>query len=164
MSDRINLDTKPTKEEAFLAHIEERNGRPVLVPYNQIGWLSSLEKLQGQEVVVRIERPKQRRTNAQNSYLWAGVYPDVLRGLRELAASVNEECPFKDEDALHKAMKYMVLGMETVPIPGTDDVLEQPSTTTTLTTAQFTEYVEHIVRWAAERGVPVRAPGEEFVA
>lgn len=164
MSDTVNIDLKPTKDEVFLAFVETRADRPVLVPHNQFGWLSMLGKLVGSEVVVRIERPKLRRTNAQNAYYWAGVLPDVLAGLRELAVGVGESCPFVDVDALHEAMKFMVLGNEVVRLPGTDQTLERPSTTTTLTTAQFTEYVEHIIRWAGERGIPIRAPGEEVYA
>lgn len=164
MGDTVNIDVKPTREEVFAARVETRGERPVLVPLDPQSWLSALGRIVGDTVIVRIERPKKRRTLAQNAYLWTVVYPDVLSGLRELAVNVGEECPWADEDALHIAMKYMVLGLVVVPVPGTDVVLEQPSTTTTLTTAQFSTYIDTIIRWAGERGIPVRAAGEEIVA
>jgi hypothetical protein len=164
MRDTVDIDSKPTREDVFVAKVEVRGERPVLVPLDPQAWLSALGRIVGQFVTVRIERPKLRRSLAQNAYLWSVVYPDVLSGLRELAVNVGEECPFPDVDELHIAMKYMVLGLDVVRIPGTDQKLERPSTTTTLTTAQFANYIDTIVRWAGERGIPVRAAGEEVVA
>lgn len=163
MKDTVSLDAKPTKEESFSAKVAEREGRPVIVPYDQAAWIRTLAKLKGLDVVVKIDRPKKTRSLQANAYLWAVVYPDVLDGLRELAVAAGEKCPFKDVDELHEAMKYMVLGVEVVEVPGVG-TLERPSTTTTLTTGEFARYVDTIIRWAGERGIPVRQPGEEIVA
>lgn len=164
MKDAVSIDLKPTMDVEFSARVDEREGRPVVVPYNQARWLMELGKLKGQDVTVRLIRPKQRRSLAQNAFYWGIVLPDVLSGLRELAVTAGEECPFPDVDSIHEAFKYMYLGVEVVSVPGTDVKMERPSTTTVLTTAQFSSYVEHIIRWAGDRGIPVRVAGEEAYA
>lgn len=157
MTDSIDLDRKPTREDVWAARVEPGDP-PTLRPVGVMGW-RVLRRFVGQNVVVRVERPKAVRSNAANAYLWGVVYPDVLEGLRELAAAHGERCPWETADDAHAAFKYMFLGTRVVTLPGAGQV-EMPSTTTTLTTGQFAVYVDKIIRWAGERAIPVRMAGE----
>lgn len=157
MPDTVDIDRKPTTEDVWAARVEPGDP-PTLRPVGVMGW-RVLRRFVGQNVVVRVERPKAVRSNAANAYLWGVVYPDVLEGLRELAQAHGERCPFVTTDDLHEACKFMFLGTRVVELPGAGQV-EVPSTTTTLTTAQFSVYVDKIIRWAGERAIPVRMAGE----
>jgi hypothetical protein len=169
MSDRINIDLKDTKDEVFWASVTERSGRPVLVPHNQAAWLISLGKMVNEMVAVRIERKKRGHSDEQRGYYRGVVLVDVLAGLRALAVEVGEECPIKNTDHLHEFFKALflpqILGPVVVELPGANASVEMwPTTTTVLTTAEYTTYLDLINKFAADRKIPVRAPGEEFVA
>jgi hypothetical protein len=168
MSDAINIDATITREEVFPARVEKRDERPVLVPRNPSDWLTGLGKMVGFDVLVRIERPK-KHSDAQRAYYRGVVLVDVLSGLRALAREVGETCPIKDTDHLHEFFKALflpaIVGPIVVTLPGANASIEMlPDTTTILTSAQYASYIDHITRWAGERSIPVRQPGEEVVA
>lgn len=117
----------------------------------------------GKKVWVEVAREKRRRSDAQHRLLFGPIYDDLLEGLRGLAANVGEKCPFKDKESLHAAMKYRFLGTTVVNVPGAGE-LEMESSSKTLTTEQFSEFVSKILRWAAERGIYCRTTYEEWSA
>jgi hypothetical protein len=117
----------------------------------------------GKRVWVEVRREKRRRSDAQHRLLFGPIYDDLLEGLRGLAAEAGEKCPFKDKEALHSAMKYLFLGTTVVKVPGAGE-LEMESSSKTLTTEQFSEFVSKILRWGAERGIYCRTGLEEWSA
>ena len=161
---RVEADALPPEVERDASGKPERMrlgaGRPRLVIESPARWLAALSRLVGQRVRLQLWREKKRRTLAQNKLLWGTVYPVVLAGLREIALDAGEQCPFRDVDALHEALKYRHLSASIVRVAGEE--WEIPPSTTRLTTEQFSAYVEAICRWAAAKGIYVPPPGERI--
>lgn len=155
----IAIDVRPwTDAEAIGRVVVSQDGLPAFVPASTALWRTALGRCVGKDVRVRLIRPKLRRTPEQNAYLWGVVYPDILVGLRTLAESVGERAVFTDEDELHQAMKWAFL-RKTYVLPGAGNVEAMPRSSM-LSTGEFSEYVDKVKRWAGERGIYVRAPGE----
>ena len=99
----------------------------------------------GQTVEVTVERRRKRRTQEQNAYYW-GV---VIR-------MIAEECGYRtaeEQQGVHNALREMFL-----PRKGK---LQIASSTATLDTVQFTDYIEQVRQWAAEElGIYIPDPNE----
>ncbi len=93
------------------------------------------------EVIVR--RPRVQRSLSQNSYYWGVVIPLFA-----------EYCGYDDPQDLHYALKVKFLSEPE------EHGLGRVRSTSSLTTAEFTEYVERVRKLAAEHGVYVPDPGE----
>lgn len=160
MNATINIDTKPyiVAEVGGRAYMDPARGHAVFDPESGPRWHSILARCVGQEFRVRVIRQKRRRTHDQNALLWGVIYPDILDGLRELAESVGELPVFVDEDELHEAMKWVFLRKVYV-LPGAGNI-EKPPRSSQLSVAEFSEFVDKVKRWAAERNIWVREPGE----
>jgi hypothetical protein len=86
------------------------------------------------------------RSTAQNEYLWGVVYPTLAEAT---GYSVNETHQICKE--LFIARRYRKIGGREVQIP---------ASTTTLTKAQFSEYLERIFALCGELGCRVQTPEE----
>lgn len=62
-------------------------------------------------------------------------------------------------DRMHKALAGEFLGYDTVRLPNGKQITV-PKTTRTLTTVEFSNYIERIQRWAAENGIVIPDPNE----
>jgi hypothetical protein len=95
---------------------------------------------------------KSRRTNDQNALLWS-LYEDILRlggeSLRDFT-----------KDELHEFFLIDYFGSETKELFGRKK-LKPLKRSSRLTKSEFGDYVEHIVRFAAERGIVLKLPGEQ---
>ena len=91
--------------------------------------------------VVSIHKPN--RSNAQNALYWAV--------LQEIAEQIKPSGSFNAE-TWHCYFKTLFLPGRIIELPG-GKVMEQEPTTTGLTVAQFSEYVEKVIAWSAEKGL-----------
>lgn len=151
----INIDTKPYV-------VADVHGRvvdgPEFVPDSPGRHRSVLGRCVGQEITLRVVRQKKRRSSDQNAFYWAVVLPDILKGLRELAESVGELPVFTDEDELHEALKWVFL-RKVCALPGAGNIERMPRSSQ-LSIAEFSEYLDKVRHWAAERNIYVREPYE----
>ena len=112
-------------------------------PSNERNWNNALLIHEGKDVVVTIEKPTKNRSNPQNSYLWAVPYKIIADETGDDAKSV------------HHAMAEMFLSS-----PG--NVVKKVKSTTKLSTVEFNEYVDNVIKWAAMfLGVYIPLPNEE---
>lgn len=104
--------------------------------------------LAGCEVVIR-ER-KAQRSNSQNAWLWGVALPLIA-----------EHCGYDEHE--HEDLHYDLLS-ERFGKHETPSGLTLPTQTTrTMTTAQFSDYMEWLVRFAAQKfGVAVPLPGDSY--
>lgn len=158
----INIDARPWTLSEVRGRVVAVDGRPLFVPETPARWLTALGRCVGQEVRVRLLKPKKRRTTEQNAYLWGVVYPDILAGLGQLAEIAGEPPVFTDEDELHEAMKWKFL-RRLVTLPG-GAVVERVPHSSVLDTAQFAAFLDSVIRWAADLGIYVRHAGEAISA
>lgn len=125
----------------FRGRIE--NGKIRLVERDKFAHL--IDNFEGNEIVISLKKFRRGRSTAQNAYYW-GVVVKVFADF----CGYGEE----DHDGLHETFKAKFLMRHTdwpVPVVGS---------TTTLDTAQFTEYIENVRRFCAEYGCPIPDPGE----
>lgn len=97
-----------------------------------------------------------KRSLQQNAYYWSCVVPQVRQGLRD--AGYNE---VKTAADAHDIIKHLFLKKE-MRSEKNDDVITIAGSTAELTTVQFMELIEDVVKWAAEYlGVQILFPGEQ---
>lgn len=92
--------------------------------------------------VVRIEPPN--RTSAQNSFYWA-----TLSAISEQIRPQGQE---HSPDIWHAYFKTRYLPGRMLELPN-GQVMEAEPTTTGLTKAQFSDYVEQVLAWAINHGL-----------
>lgn len=103
---------------------------------------------------------RRKRTLPQNDYYWGVVCEMVKDGLRD-AGYDNVHTP---EDA-HEVLKYLFLRRRVVNKETGELLAEIPGSTASLNTYDFSEYLEHIIRWAAEYlGIVIPYPNESLIA
>ena len=162
MSDTINLDdTGEVRLLEMPARAEMLDGRPRLIPRAPSRWLAVIKRNVGRDLTVVLVRAKQRRSHAQNRYLWGVVYRDILEGMREKAIEADMEPPFATVEDVHEWAKWRFLRVQRL-LPG-GEIEEIPGSTRT-TIERFTDYVSQLSAWAAQHGIYVRQPHEEVSA
>ena len=87
------------------------------------------------EQIIRSIRKK--RTDKQNRYYWGVVIDYIARQMGE-----------SDREEVHKSLARNFLGFEEQSYGGVS--FEKVPSTTSLSTEEFTEYIEIVRRWAAE--------------
>ena len=127
---------------------------------NRRGLVQDLERLEGKELVVTIERKKKKRSNSQNAYMWGCVIPIVRQGL--IDAGWERE-KVNSAEVVHELLKDMFCPREEVINENTGEVMRLPATTTNITTTQMMEYIADIQRWGAEfLGINIPDPNEQI--
>lgn len=122
--------------------IPGRIANKVFIPNNHRNYENAMTAYNDSEVVLTISKPSKSRTIPQNDYLWAVPY-------KMIADETGS-----DTESVHHAMRDMFLKEE-------GGTIAKVSSTTKLTTIQFNEYVDNIIRWAAEfLGLFIPLPNE----
>lgn len=94
---------------------------------------------------------KSKRSNDQNALLWS-LYSDII-------ALGGEEMRGFTKDDLHEFFLIDYFGSETKELFGRKK-LKPLRRSSRLTKMEFSDFVEHIVRFMAERGVALTLPGD----
>jgi predicted RNA-binding protein Jag len=104
----------------------------------------ALTGFKDKRIQIEIKEAKKNRSESQNAYLWGVVYPAALQGLKDLG---NEGLSI---DLVHRFFKDKFLERwRDIVVPASGEVY-RVKTTTDLTTAEMSEYIENIARWCAE--------------
>lgn len=112
-----------------------------------------LKSLAGQPVEVIIRRRRARRSLDQNAYLWGVAYPVLAEALGY---------DHHEHELLHYALLSECFGSVYDPRSG---ITAPARTSSQLTTKEFSNYMEWLVRWAVtEHGCRVPLPGEAEAA
>jgi len=106
-----------------------------------------LQKIKGKRALVTVEPERKRRSLPQNAYMWGVVYPCIA------------EWSGHDVDEIHEAMKALHLPARETALP-TGEVLNVPGSTARLDSAEFTDYLGRVKRWASEQGLYIPEPDE----
>jgi len=131
---------KPSPQ--FLAEIEEGNVKL----YNKIAFRAYIQKYVGKKVYLIVKPVNKIRTLNQNAYYWGGVL-----------APIADHTGYSPED-LHELFKEMFIGRQEVTWRGVKRKI--PTTTTTKTTTEFSDYVNKIIVEAGEMGIVILSPDE----
>lgn len=109
-------------------------------------WRRALHRADGKRMVLRLERDHPGRSLDQNRYYW-GV---CVEAISDWTGYEREE--------VHEICKAMFLGTESKVLPVGH--VEVPRSTRGLSTAEFSDYVDRVRRWAAGHGVYIPGPDE----
>ena len=106
----------------------------------------------GVQVTVAVKKWRKPRTGKQNSYLWAVVYPTILRYIKD--------CTGQDftADQLHERYKRKYLGYEVCDVPGMDDLIKPKSSKDTDTEEFWEKLIEPICLEWSEKGAYIALP------
>ena len=111
----------------------------------------------GQEVTVTVAKKTRQRSVTQNAWLWGVALPLIA-----------EHCGYDHHE--HDDLHYWLLAarFETkrvAPLPGGIEIKVPARTSSQLTTQEFSDYMEWLVRFAAQKfGVVIPLPGEAEAA
>ena len=104
--------------------------------------------LAGQNIEVRIRRKRKRRSVQENNYYWGCIVAAFLAAFRDFDPEMGWTA-----DMVHEELKRRFLprvrewGQTILP---TGEVLDEPMTTTKLTTVEAEDYYEHCRKWGAQ--------------
>ena len=105
---------------------------------------------------MKVEKLKKNRSNQQSRYYWGVVCQIVKDGLKH-----NGYDEINTPELAHECLKMLFL-KKSMPNMETGEVIEFTGSTTDLSTVEFNEYIEKILKWAAEYlNVIIPLPGEQ---
>lgn len=104
-----------------------------LILNNRRNFMDQLQQFEGKDVEVRIRQRSEKRTKEQNSLYWKWI--EVLS---------NETGFTKDE--MHELIKYKYLKRNIINSEGVEEVVIK--STTTMTTKEFSQFMNDILFWA----------------
>lgn len=115
-----------------------------------------LENLIGKDLEVNFSLLKYRRTAAQNRWLWGVAYTTVMAWHKETQGYSI------DKNTVHAYTLQEVLGYKIVPkeLLGKEVLVVEKERTSSLSTKEFSEMVEKLVAYWAERGCYIPLPRE----
>lgn len=145
------------KKLTYPGHVDEQ-GR---LQIDRQLFASAVKQFSGSEITLTIEKRSKRRSNPQNAYLWAVVYPCVLEGLIDVGYDIEPN----DTELAHEWCKKEFLQnrkIEKKDVPG--EFITIPASTAGLTTEEFNQYIERIGQFSAEYlGVAIPAPTADWM-
>jgi hypothetical protein len=149
----------PTSQK-FEAFVEQGRGL-VISDDDTRRWAVLMRALAGQRVFVTIEEWKRQRTLAQNAWYWGIVVPsmatEMTRQASEQDPGWNNGLPLSNEQC-HVLLKRAFLGIVETPLGQT------VKDSHTLSTAEFSEFCERIIAFAAsEWGMVIPTPNENWM-
>ena len=126
----------------FVFHGEVKQGRIKFDHPEK--YLVNLSTLEGKRIELTIQKERHNRSLSQNSYYW-GVVIEILGNNYGY-----------DPEEMHEALKFKFLKLHE------DSGLVTTRSTRKLTTVEFGDYLDKVIRWAAEEGLYI-PPAGEFV-
>lgn len=145
------------KKLTFPGHVDEQGKLHI----DRQRFANDVRQFAGKEITLTIAKRSKRRSDSQNDYLWAVVYPCVLQGLIDVGYDIEPN----DTELAHEWCKKEFLQnrkIEKKDVPG--EFITIPASTAGLTTEEFNQYIERIGQFSAEYlGVAIPAPTADWM-
>lgn len=123
---------------------------------NQSSFRKSIAGLNG-KYLVKITKANQRSLQ-QNKFYWAVCVPMVKDGLRNMGYD-----QVRTESDAHEVLKSLFLKVQLVNENTGEVLTEYVNSTTKLSTVLFMDYIDSIIKWAAEYlGIQIPFPNEQM--
>jgi len=121
---------------------------------NATAFREYVQQFKGEEVEVTVERKRRQRSSAQNRFLWGACLP-----------AIAEHCGYDhhEMERLHYDLLSVRFGTTAIAplMDGAPPRIVPTRTSSELNTAEFSDYLEWLVRFAAEKfGVVISFPDE----
>ncbi|OWK42436.1 recombination protein NinB [Fimbriiglobus ruber] len=115
-----------------------------------------IRKFDGRRIVISVEEVKKARSSQQNRYYWGCVVKLITDAFRDAGNMVNS-------DDVHDFLKAEVGRLSQVLVTVEGEVFRGPGSTAKLTTTEFSNYIEAVKAWAADRlDLKIPSPDEAF--
>jgi hypothetical protein len=127
--------------------VVDKNGKLELT--NKEFFLKDVAKYANKEIKIIVLENKHKRSNKQNNYYWAVIVPLCYLGFINKGYRLSKgEVGLKEA---HHILKSVFIPIE-IEIEEGDQIITQKvaGSTTDLNTAEFNEYVEEVIQFAAE--------------
>lgn len=122
-----------------------------------------IEYFSGKSIELVVKQKRKYRSSPQNAYYWSVVIPYVLRGFRDLGHQELVEGSAECSNMIHELMKQRFLYNGITLEDSKGNVYDLPSSTTRCSTTEFMDYLDRVVRFAAEcLNVNIPAPSEQL--
>jgi hypothetical protein len=116
---------------------------------------ATFDSFKGDRVEVIIQKAKRKRSTPQNAYLHGVVIPMITDRIRFLGTRITQA---KVKDLL----KFELL-KEEIPISSNGEFITTIKGTSELTTAEFKEFIDNCVIWAADTlDIQIPEPKEQI--
>lgn len=130
-----------------------------LIIFDRARFIARLQQFEGEPIRLTLSTGN-KRSNAQNRYMWGVCYPILAQALSEATGE------YTDEELVHDFCKRKFLPIAKRSIinikTGEIEDVEVFGHTSTLSTKEFMNYIERIQQWTAETlGVVIPDPGQE---
>jgi hypothetical protein len=113
-----------------------------------------IRKFDGKRVVVSVQEVKKTRSSQQNRYYWGCLIKLITDEFRDAGNMVNG-------DDVHDFLKAEVGKLSQVLVTVEGEVFRGPGSTAKLTTTEFSNYIEAVRAWAADRlDLKIPSPNE----
>jgi len=104
-----------------------------LLKRNRTLIIDTINSFEGKEILITFEKPKNKRSNQQNNYLWSVLYPITQQAIK------NEWGEVWNIEKVHEFYKIQFNVIEKVN-EDTGQIIKLPKSTTENTTTQQEEY------------------------
>lgn len=102
----------------------------------------------GQNIEVRIRRKRKRRSVQENNYYWGCIVVAFLAAFRDFDPEMGWTAEMVHEELKRRFLPRVREWGQTV-LP-TGEIVDEPMTTTKLTTVEAEDYYEHCRKWGAQ--------------
>lgn len=119
-----------------------------------------LRLLSGTLIEVRFRRKRKRRSVQENNYYWGCIVQSLVEAFREWDAEMGWTAEMVHEYLKQRFLPLVREWSQTITPHG--EVIDEPLTTTKLTTVEAETYYEMCRKWAAEMDVLIPLPNEQI--
>lgn len=115
----------------------------------------AIQKLEGYDICITIEKVRRKRSNPQNSYYWGVVIFTITKTISDLGNLWTAE-----DTHFYLRNKFL---LESMPVNDSGEFIDRAKSTTELATFEMETYLEQVRAWAAQTlGVVVPLPNEDL--
>ena len=138
----------------YLAVIKDGN----IVVGNREIYDHQIESLEGEQVTVKIEKVKRKRSDKQNRWYWGVAVPTVMKGIEKQTGEKY------DKETIHAMILNLVGGlkMETKIIMGMNVIEVKQKRTSEMTTEEFVDFHNKLQEHFAEKDIIIPDPYQDI--
>jgi len=139
---------------SILTSVDEKG----IIKRNRNLVLEAIQSYSGKALLITFEKPKKKRSNPQNSFLWGVVYQIVQHGLLEATGEL------RSIENIHYCICLKMFAPEREIInTDTGESFFEKLTSSEFTTSQMMDYIAEIQKWSSEfLGLTIPDPNSEI--
>ena len=115
----------------------------------------AIQKLEGYDICITIEKVRRKRSLRENNYYWGVVVFLITKTISDLGNLWTAE-----DTHFYLRNKFL---LESMPVNDSGEFIDRAKSTTELATFEMEAYLEQVMAWAAQTlGVVIPLPNEDL--